>query len=358
MQGEWEPGDQASRSRHMESVLLQSNRCSSTFREITWLDMKLIFRLLFRLLFAAAILPFVLPTSSYASDLKGAASSSGFQRFMLGAFEITALSDGAIGLSLADLVQPAHREMTVDALRKSGTEGQATSVNAFLIKTPDRLVLVDAGDPPGLRPGLGHLMASLHAAGYQPEQVDTILITHMHRDHIGGVSRNGMALFPNATLFIERREAEFWLDDARNAAPEPLPTFARVARAAVQPYRDIGRLHLFDAIDSEVVPGVRIHSAAGHTPGHTAFLVESQGRHLLLWGDLVHMPQIQFERPDVGLTFDVDQESAAEQRRKVFEEAARGHWLIGAAHISFPGLGRIKQTAPGSFQWIAEPTMR
>lgn len=281
------------------------------------------------------------------------AVADGYRRMKLGTFEITALSDGEVALPLAELVGVDHREVTTAALRRDNTQMRTTSVNAFLVSMPDRLVLIDAGDPPGLRPGLGRLQTNLRAAGYSAEQVNAVLLTHMHRDHVGGLSQDGKAAYPNAEVWIDRREAAYWLDDGMADAPEPARTFAGVARAALQPYRDANRLRLFDATGAELMPGISTHHAAGHTPGHTAFLVESDGQHLLLWGDLIHIPQIQFERPEVGIAFDVDRDAAARQRRAILEEAARERWWVGASHIAFPGLGQVRRNGAG-FTWVPD----
>jgi glyoxylase-like metal-dependent hydrolase (beta-lactamase superfamily II) len=278
-------------------------------------------------------------------------ATDGYRRMKLGAFEITALSDGEVVLPLTELVGAEHREVTTAALRRDHAQMRPTSVNAFLVNMPNRLVLIDAGDPPGLRPGLGRLQTSLRASGHSADQVNAVLLTHLHRDHVGGLSRGGKAVYPNAEVWIERREAAYWLDDAMADAPEPARTFASVARAALQPYRDASRLRLFDATGAELMPGIRTYRAAGHTPGHTAFLVESAGETLLLWGDLIHIPQIQFERPEVGLAFDVDLVAAAQQRRAILNETATKRWWVGASHIAFPGIGQVRREGIG-FTWV------
>lgn len=301
---------------------------------------------------------FIVATLSWAASAADAqaqnnanAANDGYHRMKLGRFEITALSDGEVLLPLVNLVGIEHREATASALKRDNAQVQPTSVNAFLIRMPGRLVRIDAGDPPGLRPGLGRLQENLRAAGHSTDQIDAVLLTHLHRDHVGGLSNAGKASFPNAEIWIERREATFWLDNAMADAPEPTRTFARVARDALQPYRDANKLRLFDATGAELMPGIRSYVAVGHTPGHTAFLVESDRQHLLLWGDLVHIPQIQFERPEIGIAFDVDAKAARQQRLTILEEAANKRWWVGASHITFPGLGRVRREGAG-FTWV------
>lgn len=158
-------------------------------------------------------------THAFAAAPMQWTEAPGFYRIALGQFEVTALSDGTISLPLdrllANITADRAREALASRFQSVSSE---TSVNAFLVNTGERLVLIDAGDPAGLRPGLGKLVANLRAAGYEPEQVDDVLITHMHRDHVGGLSTGGKATFPNATIHLAAHEAAYWLDDNNKAA--------------------------------------------------------------------------------------------------------------------------------------------
>ena len=275
----------------------------------------------------------------------------GFYRTMVGDFEITALSDGTVDLDVARLLaEPAAK--TDAALAKAFVRGPVeTSVNAYLVNTGSRLVLVDAGAGTLFGPTLGKLLASLKAAGYAPEQVDDIFITHMHPDHVGGLSANGQRVFPNATLHADKRDSDFWLAQARlDGAPAAMKGFFQGAMASVNPYVAAGRFQPFQA-DGEAVPGIRTIASGGHTAGHTSYLVESKGQQLLVIGDLIHVAAVQFAEPGITISFDSDAKAAAASRAKVFAQAARDGTLVGAAHLQFPGLGHLR-AAGKAWQWV------
>jgi glyoxylase-like metal-dependent hydrolase (beta-lactamase superfamily II) len=276
----------------------------------------------------------------------------GYYRMMLGDFEVTALSDGTVDLPLPRLLVGKTPEETLKALAKSFLNGSVeTSVNAYLINTGSKLVLIDAGDPPGLRPTLGKLLTNLKAAGYQPEQVDAVFITHMHRDHVGGLASNGKPLYPNATVHVDRHDADYWLSQANmDKAPEAFKSFFKVAMDSIGPYANAGKFKPFDG-DTELVPGIRASAAPGHTPGHTAFVVQSKNQKLVLWGDMLHSEAVQFAEPSVSIAVDVDAQAAASQRKRAFTEAAQQGYWIGASHLSFPGLGHLRADGSG-YVWV------
>lgn len=276
----------------------------------------------------------------------------GYYRMMLGDFEVTALSDGTIDLPLNRLLTNTTAAATDEALAKAFLKNPVeTSVNAYLINTGSKLVLIDAGDGVLLRPTLGRLLGNLKAAGYQPEQVDMVLITHMHRDHVGGLMAGDKLAFPKATVHAERREADYWLSQANmEKAPEPVKGFFKVAQASINPYVTAGKFVAFEG-DTELAPGIHARVALGHTPGHTTFVVESRGQKLALWGDMLHVEAVQFASPSVTLQFDVDATAAAAQRGRAFAEAAKEGYWIGASHLSFPGLGRIRVEGKG-YTWV------
>lgn len=275
-------------------------------------------------------------------------SAPGYFRFMLGQFEVTALSDGTLQLPIADILTNLTPAKAKQALARSFlTNPVETSVNAYLINTGDRLVLIDTGAAGLFGPTLGKLRANLIASGYRSDQVDEIYITHMHPDHIGGLMLSGMAAFPNAIVRVEQRDADHWLS-AKNLeqAPEQAKQFFSGPINSLQPYVDVGRLKPFDG-DTQLLPGIRAIVTRGHTPGHSIYQVESQGQKLLLWGDLMHAAAIQFDTPGVTIQYDTDNKAAAQQRKKAYAEAAAQGYLIGAAHISFPGLGHLRTQGKG-----------
>ena len=292
-----------------------------------------------------ALLVFAGPTLASAPLQK--TQGPGYYRQMLGDFEVTVLSDGTLPFNVHQLLTNTTPERIDAALARAfQKEPVEFSVNAYLINTGAKLVLVDTGAG-SFGPGVGKLLGNLAAAGYQPEQVDEIYITHMHGDHIGGLSHNGKMNFPNATVRAAKAEADHWLSEAKmNAAPEAARGGFKGAMAALQPYIAAKHFSPFDG-DIELVPGVRALAAHGHTPGHSVYLVTSKDENLLLWGDLMHVAAVQFPDPAVTINFDSDSAAAARERAHFFSEAAAKKYMVGGAHLSFPGLGHLLANGSG-----------
>ena len=275
-------------------------------------------------------------------------SAPGYYRMMLGDFEVTALSDGTVKLPVDKLLSNTTPAKVGQALSRAGLSAPLeTSVNGYLINTGDKLVLVDTGAAGLFGPTLGKLAANLKAAGYQPEQVDEIYITHMHPDHVGGLMAGDKLAFPNATVRADKRDADFWLSQANlDKAPADSKGFFQGAMASLNPYVKAGKFKPFDG-NTDLVPGVHAVAAAGHTPGHTIYVVESKGQKLVLWGDLMHVASVQFPDPTVTIQFDTDSKAALAQRQKAFADAAKGGYWVAAAHLSFPGIGHLRSEGKG-----------
>lgn len=192
---------------------------------------------------------------------------------------------------------PALSETDFAALA-GGAEAPA-SVNVFLLRREGHLILVDAGNG-GRR---GRMLATLKAAGIQPDAIGDILLTHMHGDHIGGlIDATGAAVFPKATLHVAAPERDHW------------------------------------------------QTQAGHTPGHTVYETES----FLIVGDLLHAAAVQFPRPEIGSTYDVDPTQAAATRRRFYARAAASGKTIAGMHLPYPGLGTVAKDGEG-FRYVPAP---
>jgi glyoxylase-like metal-dependent hydrolase (beta-lactamase superfamily II) len=303
----------------------------------------------FALLTSISTLALVTPASAAAPMVK---TSPGYYRVMLGDFEVTALSDGTVQLPMDKLlvgVSPADFDK---ALKKFHlTNPIDTSINGYLINTGTKLVLIDTGAGSFFGPTVGKLVASLKAAGYTPDQVDEIYITHMHGDHIGGLTVNGAAVFPNAIVRADKHEADKWLSQANmDKAPADMKDGYAHAISALAPYIAAGHFKTFDG-NTDLVPGIKSIAAPGHTPGHSIYLVESNGKKLVLWGDLMHVAAVQFDRPAVAIHFDSDSKEAIASREKAYADAAKEGYLVGSAHLSFPGLGYLRAEGKG-YVWI------
>lgn len=288
---------------------------------------------------------FALPAFAAAPMAKSAAP--GYFRMMLGDFEVTAINDGTVDLPVDKLLQGQKPAAIDAALAKSFLKSPLeTSVNTFLINTGGQLILVDTGAAGLFGPTLGKFITNLKASGYQPEQIDEVYVTHMHSDHVGGLAANGQRVFPNAIVRAQKHESDFWLNQANmDKNPAGKATF-QGAMASLNPYVSAGKFQPFEG-DVELTPGISTRSGKGHTPGHTAYVVESKGQKLVLIGDLIHVSAVQMHHPEVTISFDSDAKAAAAERRQAFDAAVRGRYLIGAAHLQFPGIGHLVKESKG-----------
>ncbi|WLI90340.1 MBL fold metallo-hydrolase [Massilia sp. R2A-15] len=292
---------------------------------------------------AAAL--FAAPAFAAAPMVK--TQAPGYFRMMLGDFEITAISDGTTELPVDTLLQGMKKGEIDSELKKHFVQSPLeTSINAFLINTGSKLILVDSGAAGVFGPNTGKFAANLKAAGYQPEQVDEVYITHMHGDHVAGLVANGQRVFTNAIVRAQKQESDFWLSKENMEKNPAKADFFKGAMASLNPYVSAGKYKPFEG-DVELAPGVSSHSGKGHTPGHATYVVQSKGQKLVLIGDLIHVAAVQMDHPEVTISFDSDQKAAAAERRQAFDAAARGGYLIGAAHLQFPGIGHLEKEGKG-----------
>ncbi|CAO3426323.1 MBL fold metallo-hydrolase [Azospirillum endophyticum] len=308
-------------------------------------------------LLALALVPALGTLAIPAAPVQAAApqqrtQAPGFYRMMLGKVEITALLDGTHPFPVHEVMQGIGTAGADALLERSDLHAPVEgSINAFLVNTGDRLVLIDSGAGVLYGKDGGHLMGNLRASGYAPEQVDEILLTHLHRDHVGGVDAGGAMAFPNAVIRVDRRDSDFWLDPKNRAkSPDYLGPMFDGAIASLRAYIAAGRLKPFDG-EAHLLPEIDAIPGPGHTPGHTIYRIRSEGQTLLAWGDIVHVAAIQFPKPDATVKYDSDAVSAERQRERLFADAAKNGAWIAAAHISFPGIGHIRRD-DGGYSWL------
>jgi glyoxylase-like metal-dependent hydrolase (beta-lactamase superfamily II) len=262
----------------------------------------------------------------------------------IGDIEVTAISDGVLKIP-ADRVIGMTGPETRQRLGLPDDAQVPIDVNSFLLKMGNTYALVDAGCGPSFGPALGKQAENLRAVGAAPEAIRYVFLTHFHPDHSNGlIDGEGRAVYPNAELFAHEKEARFWLDEELPAgATDMMRNSQKNTRRAVAAYPD--RLHRVR--DGEAMSGISALLQAGHTPGHTGWLIQSGGAGLLVWGDIVHLTAIQVAQPDAAMTFDFDPDGARASRRRVFDRVAADRLFVAGAHLDFPGFGTVVRQADG-----------
>jgi len=276
----------------------------------------------------------------------------GFYRLRVGDLEVTALFDGT---GVFDPQWLNGTKATMDGVVESVREDPHlldVADTGFLVNTGEQLVLVDVGAGTWWGgAGFGRLAGSLRSAGYTPEEVDIVLVTHLHSDHVGGLTtQDGKRVFPNADVYVAKADSEFWLSpDIAARAPNNAQPFFESAQAIAAPYIKAGKWHTFSGSEP-IVECMQLVPLPGHSPGHTGFEFSSRGQQILFWGDIVHALRVQLPHPEVTALFDIDPTAAAATRHQLLAELAREDVLIAGPHMNFPALGRLRKEGSG-YSW-------
>lgn len=267
----------------------------------------------------------------------------GVQRRKVGNFVVTALSDGFIllppgavqGITAADS----------DARYKAAGRRMPcrTAINAYLIHGPSHTILIDAGCGDFMGPHLGRVPANLDAAGVRPDEIDLVLITHMHTDHVGGLlSADRKTAYPRARVMMDAKELAYW-SDRRNhdSSPESTRDSFDVVAQILSAYH--GRIDTFEG-GTDITAGLKALPLSGHTPGHTGFEIGAGADAMIIWGDVSHAPELQLGLPDLTVIFDADPERAIASRRSIFERAVNEDLVVAGMHMPFPGFTRLARS--------------
>ena len=276
----------------------------------------------------------------------------GFYRLKVGDLEVTALFDGPGVFNANWLNGQKTKDSALKALQDDPHLLDVADTG-YLVNTGKQLILVDTGSGTWFGGGkFGHLVANLRSAGYTPEEVDIVLITHLHSDHIGGLTtQDGKIVFPNADIYVAKADNDFWLSQEIAAkAPKEAQEFFQSAQGIVPPYIKAGKWHTFTDSD-QIVDGMQIVPLHGHTPGHTGYEFSSQGKKILFWGDVMHVQRLQLPDPKVTVVFDVDPTAAAVTRDQLLRKLASEDVLIAGPHMLFPGFGRLHREGSG-YSWV------
>ncbi|WP_137126992.1 MBL fold metallo-hydrolase [Roseomonas sp. HF4] len=318
--------------------------------------------LLSRRLFGNALLAAPLLGASPAAVTIAAAATpaapSPVIRRRVGRFEVTFLLDGYIDFPYAVFtgIAPDALEGAARGLHIARPTGVRSGFTQWLIRDGRHTVLVDAGPAGTVSPTSGRLPQALAAAGVQPAQVEAVIATHLHVDHIAGLVAGGRRVFPNAEVFADRRDVAHFTDPAKAAAaPDLLKSSFQAASELVRLYP---RLQRVDGARS-IIPGVTTFDLAGHTPGQVGVRIEDGGQSLLLVSDMLFHPGLHPAHPGIGILFEQDRAAADASRARFFDQAAAEGAPLAATHMPFPGVGRIIRSGsartwlPADFDYAA-----
>ncbi len=281
----------------------------------------------------------------------------GIYHRMLGDVLVTALCDGYMAYDSLDIIRyPDHARLEAFLAEETRVSPPVVSINAFLLQDGARKILLDCGSGDIMGPTCGRLPGLLARLGIRPGEITDVLLTHVHPDHSNGLTdpSSGNKLFPAATVHVHRAEIAHWFDDGQKekATERQKRVYFDAGRTQLRPYL-ADAVKMFDR-ECEVLPGVVALPSPGHTPGHSCYVVRSGGEAMIVWGDTVHVPEVQLADPDVGMIFDTDSAAGAVSRRRILQRCVDEDLLVAGMHIHFPGFARIRPGHSGAFRFVQE----
>jgi glyoxylase-like metal-dependent hydrolase (beta-lactamase superfamily II) len=271
-------------------------------------------------------------------------------RYRVGKFEVTVISDGYIDFpyELFTGATPDQVKAAAEAVQAAGQNGIRASFSTYLVNDGERFILIDSGPAGTVSPTSGYLPQVLESLGVSPSNIDAVILSHAHVDHIAGMVAGGRANYAEAEVYIDRRDLATFTDAAVQArAPEILKSSFAAADQLVALYP---RLQAIDGA-REISPGVSVFDLSGHTPGQIGVRIEDGGESLSLVADMLFHPAAHPALPGLGIVFEMDKALADAARARFFAEAAESGTLVAATHMPFPGVGRIVKDA-GTLRWL------
>lgn len=304
---------------------------------------------------------FALPEGALAKMPLGQPQAAYFYRFKLGSAECTIVSDGQLPLGDPNV---AFLNITKEEIARELQDNFLPTANAVLeqnvlvVNFGDRVVLFDTGMGTDKLFGdtTGKLLTTLRQAGIDPANVDAVVMSHAHIDHCGGlIADDGKHNFPNAQYYVGQPDFDYWTDDAKIPANYPArPHFLAQARKNLLPVKD--RIHFYKD-NEQILPGITVLSAPGHTVSHSIFMIEAGGQQLCYIGDLAHHPVLLLEHPRTQFAFDTDPVQSAESRVRMLSMLAANHVPLLAYHFAWPGIGHVAKQGEGFHYFPAPPQM-
>lgn len=291
--------------------------------------------------FVLLFLSFFMVFGSMSAQAAGnPAAGPGTAVYKLGDIEIIAVRD--------QISERGRNLLLGDAKRIEALMPEAKiigSVNAYVVRTKNATILIDTG----WGAPRGQALENLQQIGITPDTIDAILFTHLHGDHVSGLLSAGKTVFPKADLYVPAAEHAYWFnDDEMNKSPNKAGF--TTARQSLLAYGD--RVKVFEP-GTDVVPGITAINEPGHTPGHVGYLVETNAKKILIWGDLTHFTEVQLAAPDIAVVYDVKPEQAIASRQTILAWVARENIPVAGMHILYPGVGRVH--AQGANSYVFEP---
>lgn len=259
-----------------------------------------------------------------------------------GEYDVITLLDGIFEAPSDIIIHQGGEVARTEAIARFGQPKISIDVNCFLLRGANGITLVDAGTGSAWGAALGHAHAALKAAGIQPEEVDRVLITHLHGDHALGLFDGEQPWLPRAEIVVPQADLGYYSDGSKRAAT---PDNKRGAFDITATLQRLYAGHIRTAAPGEVLPGIELIPLPGHSFGHSGYLIGEGDGSLLLWGDALHLGALQAADPDIGVIYDLDAAQAVRSRRDILERAAAAGWTVSGGHIT--GLQQVRRQGAG-----------